>query len=145
MVLYFAYGSNMNLKQMRERCGDSWKKIGVGYVEGYKLVFDGPSSKWNGGVANLVQDPTGRVWGVLFELESFECLDLHEGYPGVYDRKEVSVVVPELGQVLKAVAYVRPKPREIRKPSERYLNTVIEGAKENSLPEDWIKFLESHR
>jgi len=145
MVLYFAYGSNMNLRQMRTRCGNSWKRVGVGYVEGYRLVFDGNSSRWGGGVANLVQDSASRVWGVLFELESFECLDPYEGYPDVYDRKEVSVVVPQLGQELKAVAYIRPKPREIKKPSESYLNTIIEGARENDLPEDWIKFLESHR
>ncbi|WP_448583997.1 gamma-glutamylcyclotransferase family protein [Thermocrinis sp.] len=144
-VYYFAYGSNMNLSQMRERCKNTWERIEVGYVEGYRLVFNGWSGKWNGGVADLVEDPSGKVWGVLFKLESFDCLDKHEGYPSVYNRKKLIVIVPKLRRKFEAEAYIKTSKEDESKPSESYINTIIEGAKENGLPEDWIAFLESHR
>ncbi len=144
MVYYFAYGSNMSLEQMRKRCGERWRRVGIGYVEGYELVFDGCSSLWGGPTANIVEDPEERVWGVLFELESFECLDVHEGYPKHYTRREVAVHVSETGQIVMAQTYIRPRPLKRGKPPRKYLDTIIKGARENGLPEEWIRRLEAH-
>jgi len=138
-----SYGSNMNLMQIRERCGNSWRRVKEWTMcKAIKVVFDRPSSILNGGVANLVEDPASKVFGVLFEINSSKCLQLCEVYLNVYDRKELFVFVPDLGRELKAVAYIRTEPESIAKTSEGYLNTIIEGAKENCLPEDWIALLE---
>ena len=144
VVYYFAYGSNMNLKQMKERCGDKWRKVGIGYVEGYELVFDGYSSLWGGPTANIVENPAERVWGVLFELEGFESLDVREGYPKCYTRGKVAVHVSKTGQIVMAQTYIRPEPLKRGKPPRDYLDTIIRGARENGLPEDWIRRLEAH-
>jgi hypothetical protein len=61
MVYYFAYGSNMCLEQMRKSCGNFWKKVGIGYVEGYELVFDEYSNKRKGPTANIVENPNEKV------------------------------------------------------------------------------------
>ena len=37
---YIAYGSNMNLKQMAERCPTA-ERIGIGKVKNYELQFKG--------------------------------------------------------------------------------------------------------
>jgi gamma-glutamylcyclotransferase len=145
MVYYFAYGSNMSLEQIKERCGNLWKKVGIGYVEGYELVFDGYSNKRGGPTANMVENPNERVWGVVFEFNSFDdltnCLDKYEGFPFSYTRKEFEVFLPEMGKKIKAIAYVRPEPKERGKPPRPYIETILKGAIENSLPNEWIEYL----
>ena len=37
---YLAYGSNLNLAQMQERCGTS-KKVGKAIIKDYRLMFKG--------------------------------------------------------------------------------------------------------
>ena len=132
MVYYFAYGSNMSLEQMKKRCGNLWKKVGIGYVEGYELVFDGYSDGWRGPTADMVENPNEKVWGVLFEFPSFDdltnCLDKYEGYPYSYTRKEFEVFLPEMGKNIKAIAYVRPEPKERGKPPRSYIETILKGA-----------------
>jgi cation transport regulator ChaC len=145
MVYYFAYGSNMSLEQMKKRCGNLWKKVGIGYVEGYELVFDGDSDGWRGPTADMVENPNEKVWGVLFEFPSFDdltnCLDKYEGYPYSYTRKEFEVFLPEMGKNIKAIAYVRPEPKERGKPPRSYIETILKGAIENGLPNEWIEHL----
>ena len=51
-MLYLAYGSNMNADQMKNRCPNS-EAINWGYLDGYKLVFDGYSSMRGGLVADI--------------------------------------------------------------------------------------------
>jgi len=46
--IYAAYGSNMNLKQMKKRCPKA-KVIGKGELHDYKLTFRGKQT----GVANV--------------------------------------------------------------------------------------------
>ena len=35
---YLAYGSNLNVKQMKSRCPDA-RVLGIGEIEGYRLLF----------------------------------------------------------------------------------------------------------
>jgi len=145
---YFAYGSNMNLELMKERCGSIWKVVGIGYVEGYELVFDGYSSFWSGAVANIVKNPKERVWGVVYEFSSEDeirrCLDRYEGAPMVYDLQDLEVFIPEKGVKILAKAYVRKELKERGKPSKKYLETLIKGAEENGLPKEWMAHLKKY-
>ncbi|AEH23208.1 AIG2 family protein [Thermodesulfobacterium geofontis OPF15] len=122
MVYYFAYGSNMSLEQMKERCGNLWKKIGIGYVEGYELVFDGYSSTRGGPTANMVENPNERVWGVVFKFNSFDdlinCLDKYEGYPFSYTRKEFGVFLPEMGKKNKSYSLCETRTKGKRETTE---------------------------
>ena len=51
-MLYFAFGSNLNQKQMKKRCKDS-KYIGCYSLKNYKLVFR--NFYLGGGVADVQQ------------------------------------------------------------------------------------------
>jgi len=51
-VYYFAYGSNLNHKQMLERCPDSQPRF-LATLHNYKLVFVGWSRQWRGGIASI--------------------------------------------------------------------------------------------
>ncbi|MEM4605942.1 MAG: gamma-glutamylcyclotransferase family protein [Candidatus Pacearchaeota archaeon] len=142
-MYYFAYGSNMNQEQMIKRCkGKNFKFIGRAYLKGYRFVYDGQSEYRGGAVANIVKSENDIVWGVLYEINKncLKNLDKYEGYPYVYNRKEVEVITDD-GYKFLAWVYLR-EPKPLGKPSDKYRKVVLEGAKACNLPEDYIrKFL----
>ena len=81
MVKYFAYGSNLDLRQMKMRCPLS-KLVSKGLLSGHSLTFNKYSSGWDGGVADVIRDKDSEVWGLVFEISEsdLEKLDRYEGY-----------------------------------------------------------------
>ena len=80
MKLYFAYGANLNILNMQDRCPDA-VAIQPFYLEGYRLAFSG--------VATVLPEQTSRVPGALWAIsdEDERALDQFEGWPYLY-RKE---------------------------------------------------------
>lgn len=159
-LLYFAYGSNLSLKQMAQRCPTS-KPIGRATLHGYRLVFSLDCESWGGGVAGVetleatdalrggaVIDPaladTTSVEGAIYELQEADLreLDIYEGIAeGEYTRSDVTVERPD-GSSLTVMTYFAVRERDHDfPPSERYLDTIIEGAREHGLSEKWIDTL----
>ena len=134
----FAYGSNMNREQMRKRCGDGAEFLKRAYLEGYKFVYDGYSSRRGGAVATIVKEKGSVVWGALYRVDEncLKKLDEYEGVPNVYWRERV-VVRDDEGKEYEAWVYIKKLEGE-GKPSESYRTLVVEGAKECGLPEEYI-------
>ncbi len=128
--LYAAYGSNMNLSQMAQRCPHA-KRVGRGLVYGYELVF---AYK---GVATIVPSPDNFVIVILWELtpECEQALDRYEGYPRLYGKEKIQVSLMDSDMEVSAMAYVMNKPfcemPDI--PSESYKNTILIGLKQNDI------------
>jgi len=136
-MYYFAYGSNMNFKQMKHRC-QCVRFIKRGYLKNYKFVYDGYSKLRKGAVANVIPEDGEKVWGGLFEIDE-KCLnnlDRYEGYPAYYERKELEVL-DEDGNKYPAWVYLRD-PKKQGEPAEDYKNTILDGAKDCNLPEEYI-------
>jgi len=136
-MLYFAYGSNMNHAQMKERCpGGRFLRTAV--LEGHRFVYDGYSVTRQGATANIMPSEVDVVRGALFEITERDklALDAHEGYPKAYDRKEFEVRDAQ-GNVCRAMAYFRTG-RAPGPPHPDYEKTVLDGAKDCHLPEDYI-------
>ncbi|MBI2388661.1 MAG: gamma-glutamylcyclotransferase [Deltaproteobacteria bacterium] len=123
-VLTFAYGSNLDRAQMRERCPDA-TPVGRAVLRGYRIAFAGASRRWDGaGVATLLPARARTVSGVLYALseESLAVLDRFEGHPHVYVRCRVCVT-DEWGRRRFAQAYcLPPQPEAI--PATRYLRKI---------------------
>jgi len=139
---YFAYGSNMSFKQMKDRCPDS-EFVCVGYIENYKFVYDGYSKTRKGAVGNIIKDKKEKVWGAIFKIseEDEKKLDKYEGYPRAYSKKYLEAYDKQ-GNKYKVLVYLR-EPREIGLPSLEYEEIVVESAKQLSLPMDYInKYLQ---
>jgi hypothetical protein len=66
-MLYFAYGSNMDWGQMKGRC-PSVRFVGVAKLPDHRLVFTRKSVNRGCGVADVVRDAGGGVWGAVFEI-----------------------------------------------------------------------------
>ncbi len=144
-VEYFAYGSNLSSRQMRQRCPTA-RVASRAVLPGHRLEFVQPHDAWGGGVAGILPDPGRRVEGVVYRL-SAEDLHRLDAYEPVRERRywrtRVQVTLPAgtmklawtyEGLVLDGAPFA---------PSERYLATLIDGAREHGLPEDYIAWLAS--
>jgi gamma-glutamylcyclotransferase len=136
-MLYFAYGSNMNRAQMKERCPGS-RFLKSARLDGHRFVYDGYSVARNGPVANIVPSGVDHVLGALYEITQKDKLDLdaHEGYPRDYHRKLVEVRDEE-GHVYRPWTYFRTG-RGLGKPHPDYERIVLQGAADCRLPDDYV-------
>lgn len=128
LVLYFAYGSNLNPEQMRTRCPTA-RWFGPAKLEDHRLVFRETGSAWGGGVATIEPKIGRETLGCLYVMRSddLERLDRYEGHPMVYERI-LRQVRDHTGAKWKVHTYrIPPRRAKLAPPSERYLN-VIENA-----------------
>lgn len=128
--IYGAYGSNMNLEQMAHRCPKA-NVIGSGILQDYKLTFRGRYK----GVANIEPCKGKEVPIVLWEI-SEECeraLDVYEGYPSLYVKEEVKVMVDD--KPVKTMVYIMTKEytNMVAAPTEYYFNVIVRGYSDNAL------------
>ena len=126
-MYYFAYGTNLNQRQMLERCPDSKPKF-IATLPNYKLVFVGWSRQWRGGVATIKHFRGDKVPGAIYEISDRDLrrLDSYEGYPGSYNRLNVTVF-DEDGEAVKAVTYIKAGQLEEAQPSREYLSVIQQG------------------
>lgn len=140
--LYFAYGSNMSLRQMKERAGKDYSPV-RGILKGYALVFNKVNIAISGaGFANVEPKENSQVEGLVYELnkEELEIIDKYEGVKsGHYYRAELNIEF-QSGETKKCAVYLAC-PGKIRnglKPSRKYLETILE-AKDYLSPEYFQK------
>src|SRR5438046_3310953 len=75
LTLYFAYGSNMDWAQMKERCPFA-KFVCRAKLPSHRLAFTLRSYSRRCGVADILRDETREVWGVVYELRESELKNL---------------------------------------------------------------------
>lgn len=149
MPLYFAYGSNMDEWQMRQRCPSAKFKFAA-RLEGQRLCFPRSSKKRSGGIASIEEAQDETVWGVVYEIPDGEWpqLDKAEGYDpdraqeeNAYQREEMYVADKNGNRHLCRV-YVANADKPYKPSRECYLNYIIRGAEEHQgddgIPPDYI-------
>ena len=146
-MLYFAYGSNMDPAQMRQRCPGS-EAIGIGVLRGYALCFPRRSYTRGCGVASIEPAAEQEVWGVVYRLAAADLasLDSFEGYradgpvhENRYNRVAITVevdAVPTDVETYIAISQENPPP-----PNEAYLAQLRAGATHHRLPDEYRAFL----
>ena len=148
-MLYFAYGSNMDPDQMRER-SPGHRVVGLAALREHQLFFPRFSNTWEGGTLSIQLHHGETVWGVLFDVSDADMasLDEHEGFivagdqHNQYDREHMTVelVRPDDGSIprrVRADVYVA-RPSNASPPSRRYLDTILRGAKHHRLPDEYV-------
>lgn len=126
--LYIAYGSNLNLQQMEKRCPTA-KVYGKGELKNYRLLFKGVP---NNAYATIEHFKGTKVPVLVWEVKPKDekALDIYEGYPNFYYKKDLKVEL-ESGEIVTAMVYImtnKIKDRiTLNLPSERYLKIVEEG------------------
>lgn len=139
-MLYFAYGSNMSIARLRGRV-PSAVTLGRHSLLGHDLYFhkscnDG-SAKCDAYFTSNVADV---IYGALFEIAAAEkpALDKVEGLGHGYDEKEVTVTAQD-GTLRISIIYVASDIDKTLKPYSWYMNHVLIGAIETSLPANYVK------
>jgi gamma-glutamylcyclotransferase len=124
---YFAYGSNLSLRQMRERCPQA-RRLCSARLPNWTLLFTGGSRSQSGGTATIRLQQGQQVLGGVYEIDAacLRSLDTHEGYPSVYDRMNV-IVFNDLGDAIEAVTYFKKGRAVEAAPSQSYLAIIREG------------------
>jgi len=131
-MLYVAYGSNMNLKQMAFRCPKS-KVIGTGKLLGWKLVFNCHADIISG-------DDYDEVPVVVWDIDDDDWarLDMYEGYPNYYVKEFVNVLMDD-GAKEKAIVYVMADNRKgICPPEDSYFDGIIKGCISNRIDAGYL-------
>jgi cation transport regulator ChaC len=135
--LYFAYGSNMDLTQMAERCPLSRVVEGAVLADRRFIIAAR-------GYANVVAAPGDVVFGLLWDLPSADeaSLDRYEGVrPGLYHKDECEVLTTG-GRNVRALLYLAAE-TTTGAPQPGYLERIVAAARYHGLPTDYVEQLES--
>jgi hypothetical protein len=151
-VLYFAYGSNMDWAQMRDRCRSS-RFVGIAVLPDHRLAFTRKSLNRSCGVADAVRDIGRKLWGVVYEISDLDIgrLDQAEGYrPGretnsYWRRKCMIFLDGDEAQPLTVSTYFGDAQPNPPLPSQTYKDLLISGARHWHLPGAYIKELQNIR
>lgn len=167
IIYYFAYGSNMDKKQMdhRQLTGNHnfWPDaeckpaiaIGKAVLNDYALNFSkisrqNPQAQF----ASILPDSNSSVEGVVYQLDNkfIKILDYYEGIElDQYTRELVTVAlkIDESADILlPALVYIAHpdaslSPGTIGTPSKTYLDTLIRGAVKFGLSQETINKLQT--
>ena len=139
---YIAYGSNLNIPQMRMRC-PSARVIGTSEIKDYRLLFKGSKT---GSYLTIESKEGGRVpvvaWSVTAEDEA--ALDRYEGFPTFYYKKEMELPIKGIrsGRVRKrrCFVYIMHEDRPLGLPSSQYLRTCRDGYRCLGFDEKFLKW-----
>jgi gamma-glutamylcyclotransferase (GGCT)/AIG2-like uncharacterized protein YtfP len=137
---YFAYGSNMCVVQMSQRCPDA-VKIGVATLHGYEFMIN------ELGVAGVIERSDSAVIGILWQIseEDKESLDFWEGADvtgGAYHHKKLAVIT-DVKSVDALVYIARNTVRG--KPREGCLEKIVKAALDHGINRGYVQFLEAFR
>ena len=126
---YIAYGSNLNVRQMRMRCPHA-VIAGIAELKDWELLFRGSLT---GSYLTIGQKKGGSVPVAVWEVtESDEAaLDRYEGFPSFYYKKEIRIQYRNVWtgrrRTVDAFVYIMHEDRPIGIPSRFYMRTCLEG------------------
>lgn len=119
---YSAYGSNLNLEQMKYRCPHA-KKVGSYLLKDYELEFR---------YYLTIKKKKGAIVPVgIFEIDEVDerHIDSYEGFPKHYRKETFNVELD--GKPIEAIIYImNEKIIGITPPSIDYFNVCLEGYKD---------------
>lgn len=120
---YAAYGSNLNLRQMRHRCPGA-KLCGIGTLHGYELQFRG---QHDNAFATVTPKAGASVPVAIWEIDRLNegALDRYEGFPSHYFKEYLPIQFG--GKTVPAMLYRMNLRAEFGLPAPYYYATVQEG------------------
>lgn len=137
---YIAYGSNLNVTQMRFRC-PSARIIGTSEIPDYQLLFKGSKT----GSYLTIEPCKGAVVPVAaWEVSDRDelALDRYEGFPTFYYKKELQLPIKGIRtgkvRVRDVFVYIMHEERPIGIPSRFYMDVCMEGYRDFGFDRDHL-------
>ena len=126
---YIAYGSNLNVKQMKFRCPGA-KIVGTSVIKDYQLLYKGSKT---GSYLTIEKKKGGMVPVAVWEVtaDDEKRLDAYEGYPNFYYKTDMQLTVKShitgRKKKLDAFVYIMHEERKLEIPSYAYVRTCVQG------------------
>lgn len=126
---YIAYGSNLNIRQMRMRCPQA-RIVGTAEIPDHELLFKGSRT----GAYLTIEPKEGSsvpvaVWETTESDE--DALDRYEGFPTFYYKAEMELPIVGIRSkrvmLRKVYVYIMHEDRQPGVPSWHYVQTCLEG------------------
>jgi gamma-glutamylcyclotransferase len=138
-AVYFAYGTLLGVKGMREYC-PSAEPVGVMRLKGYRLGFARCGADPTVGGCTLVEDAGNTMCGVLYRLPAEELarLDKASGLDRGLWATHAVTLTDHNGREVPANTYRIPATAGDYSPPEPYTRKILEGAEEWDLPDPYI-------
>jgi hypothetical protein len=146
-ILYFAYGSDMNPRQMAERCAKP-ELMAIARLPDHALGFFSHTKIWDGAQATVVPAEGKDVWGIVYRLTvaDMERLDFHQDAridgTGPYFNYPTEVLNGPR-KLYSVLIFKKDILGEHLIPSRPYLERIIAGAEARGLPKDYIETLKA--
>lgn len=121
--LYLAYGSNLNLEQMAQRCPTA-RVIGAATLTNRRLLFRGGHAS---AVATIEPAKGRSVPALVWEITPADeaALDRYEGWPYLYSKKRLKIRMD--GKTEEVMVYVMNPGRPLGTPGCYYYSLILEG------------------
>ena len=126
---YIAYGSNLNVRQMKFRCPGA-KVVGTSVIRNYELLYKGSKT---GSYLTIEKKKGGMVPVAVWEVtaDDEKRLDAYEGYPNFYYKTDMQLTVKShitgRKKKLDAFVYIMHEERKLGIPSYAYVRTCVQG------------------
>jgi len=137
-VLYFAYGSNLDAEQMRERCPSSQMRF-TAELRDHRLGFSYFSRRWRGGAADLVPAKGCSIWGVVYELAEAE-LPLLDRFEAGYQRIGLPVC-RDGGELHDVLSYTVRGAKGSCQPTPAYRDKMLRWGRHWNFPDGYLDAL----
>ena len=136
---YLAYGSNLNVPQMRHRCPTA-EIVGTATIPGYELLFKGSKT---GSYLTIERNDDGEVPVAVFSVKPGDekALDFYEGFPTFYYKKDFEIrcrYLSGVSRTINAFAYIMDEKRQLGRPSGYYVETCLDGYKHFGFDENFL-------
>lgn len=131
---YFAYGSNLHQQQMEERCPDS-EPLAPVKLKDHRLLY-------RRGVATIERFRGDVVYGAVYVISERDLanLDMYEGYPKLYKRKNYELERLDESETIEAIGYYMPAHKYQQSlPSCEYYQTIKTGFQHWDLPVEHLE------
>lgn len=136
---YLAYGSNLNIGQMKTRCPGA-RMVGTAVLDGYRLMFKGSLT---GSYLTIEKEEGQKVPLGVWEVDDYDLarLDAYEGYPAFYYKKRMKVQVTKKDGThgeCEAIVYIMHEDRKLGCPADFYMCTCLEGYRDFGFDSDYL-------
>lgn len=143
-ILYFAYGSNMATRRLRQRV-PSARVVDVAALAGHRLAWHKQGVDGSGKCDIPAAQAEDVVYGVLYAFDPMHKprLDRVEGLGRSYEQKHVDLWLLGRQEPVTALTYyaIRIDPGYL--PYDWYRDHVLIGAREHALPGHYVRLIES--
>ena len=127
--VYGAYASNMNIKEMKQRCPNAIL-LDKGILHGYRMTFGGE------GFANIERSAADQLpillWSITIECE--RALDEYEEYPKMYKKDFLPVATQNGDKIAMFYLMTEKYNKKAEFPEENYLEVIRTAYAEHGFP-----------